>query len=138
MGVRCAGSQTLEGVDAELVGYSLFDAVTLDDFPRLHIVRQDDPLLPDGATGFLDRAQAPHPLRLARPEREACSVRAVEDVPARDPGRDLDLLSSPRAERPGHLGPPLVDHVRPKSRWSLPRSKPTTASPSMTVIGVDR
>src|SRR3990170_4897701 len=89
-----------KGVGAELVGDALADAMALDDVPRLDGIGQDHDLIPHGAARLLDLAHRPRPVPFARPERQARSVGAVEEVSALDPGRDLDLLRSPPPPSP--------------------------------------
>jgi hypothetical protein len=72
----------------------LLGAVALDDVARLGGVGQDDALVPDGAARRLYLSNRPDAFSLARPEREAGSVGAVEDISAADPGRDRNLLPS--------------------------------------------
>jgi hypothetical protein len=154
----CRSIDLREGVRTELVSHPLFDAVALDDVPRLHVVREDDHLFPDGTACLLDLAHQPDAVPYAHPEREARSVRSVEPIADCDPRRDRDVLSSPLAERHRHPRPPLGRlnpprrkanggiptsgdrpiQAKPSSRSSFPRSKPTTASPSMMVTGVAR
>lgn len=74
--------------------HTLPDAGALDHVPGLNVVRQENHLSTDRTARRLDLSHRPHPVRLARPEREPRSVWAVEDVTARDPHRDLDLLPS--------------------------------------------
>lgn len=115
--------------------HTLPDAVALDHVPGLNVVRQENHLSTDRTARRLDLSHRPHPVRLARPEREPGSVRAAENLAAQDPGRDLDLL--PSAVAPCLLHAILPGAYDPLSRRSIfPRSKPTTTSPSMTVTGV--
>ena len=83
--------------------------MALDDVPRLDGIGQDHDLIPHGAARLLDLAHRPRPVPFARPERQARSVGAVEEVSALDPGRDLDLLRSPPTPSPWHtVYPPGV------------------------------
>ena len=66
-----------------------------DDVSGFDVVGQEHDLIPHGAARLLDLADCPDSVSLARPEREPCSVRAVEELAICDPGRDLDLLPSP-------------------------------------------
>src|SRR3972149_5388520 len=93
----------LKGVGAELVRDPLPDAVAFDHVTGLDGVGQEDRLAAHRAARPLDLGHAPHPIALARPEREPGSVRTVEDLTALDPRRDLDLLSSPRAQDLRHF-----------------------------------
>ena len=97
-----------KSIGTEIVGHALSRAMALDDVTRLHVVREDDHLIPYGAARLLDLGERPDAFLLARPEREARSVGAVEHVPTLDPGRDLDCLSSPPAEAPRHLPPSSI------------------------------
>lgn len=101
--------QLFEGVGAELVGHPLFHAVALNDVPRLHVIGEEHHLLTLGAARLLDLGDRPGAVPFARPEREARSVGAIEDFPARDPGRDLDGLPSPVAECSRHRLPHWAD-----------------------------
>ena len=131
---RRATREAHQGVGPELVGHALPDPVALDEVAGLDIIGQDHDLIADRAARRLDLADRPDPVALARPEREPGAVRAVEGLSASDPRRDLDLAPSARAPGRRHLLPP--GHASPRRRSSLPRSKPTTTSPSMTVTGV--
>src|SRR5574341_484523 len=95
----------LQGVRPELVSYSLLHAMALNDVARLDVIRENYRLFARGAARFLDFGHRPDAVPFARPERETRSVRAVEDVAALDPDRDLDLLPSPLAEDGRHNGP---------------------------------
>jgi hypothetical protein len=64
----------------------------------LDIIWKDHRFITHGAARLLHFSYRPLAHLFARPEREARSVRTVEDIPALDPGRDLDLLPSPVAE----------------------------------------
>ena len=88
-----------EGVGAELVSDPLPDSMAFDDVARLDVVGKDHGVIPHGTAGLLDRRHRPHPVALARPEREPRSVGTVEEVAVLDPDRDLDLL--PSALAPG-------------------------------------
>jgi len=81
--------------------------------------------------------------RAAQPVREACR-------PARGSGphpegmarsvRAIDQVAWPRGWRQGHRGAAvraaqLTHGRRPRSRWSRPRSNPTTTSPSTVMTG---
>ncbi len=89
--------QLYQGIGAEFVGHALPDAMALDHVTGLDVVGQDDRLVPYGTARLLHLPDRPLAVPFARPEREARSVRAVEQVAVRDPGRDLDLLPSPLA-----------------------------------------
>ena len=69
--------------------------MAFDDVAGLDVDGQDHDVIPYRAARLLDFADRPVPVSLARTEREPRSVGAVEEVPLRDPGRDLDLLPSP-------------------------------------------
>jgi len=97
-----------QGVGTELVRHPLFDTMALNDVARLHVVGQDQHLVPDRAACFLYLGHGPHAVLFAHPERKASSVGAVEDVTASDPGRDRNLLPSPCAKRLRHRSSPSV------------------------------
>ena len=84
-----------QGISPELVGHTLPDAVAFDDIARLNLVRQDHDITPHGAARLLHLGHRPSSILLARPEREPRSIRAVKELTACDPRRDLDLLPSP-------------------------------------------
>jgi hypothetical protein len=60
----------------------------------LNIIGQEDHFSTDSAARSFDLSHAPHPVHLARTEREPGSVGAVEEITALDPSRDLNLLPS--------------------------------------------
>jgi hypothetical protein len=110
--------------------------MALDDVPRLDVIGQDHDVIPRGAARLLNLGDRPLAVLNARPERQARSVGAVEEVPVPDPGRDLDLLASPTAPGLRHTVYPPGVLRQAKQRSIFPRSNPTTTSLSITVTGV--
>jgi hypothetical protein len=79
--------------------------VALDDVAGSHIIGKEHHFLAHGATRLLDLSDRPGAVLFARPEREPCSIGAVEGTPIRDPGRDLECPPSPLAECRWHPSP---------------------------------
>lgn len=76
--------------------------MALDEVAGFDVIGQEDQLVPDRAARLLDLADRPDAVRLDRPQRKPCAVRAVEHVTTLDPGRDLDLLPSAGAPDLAH------------------------------------
>ena len=108
-----------KGVGAELVGDALADAMALDDVPRLDVIGQNHDVIAHRAACLLNLGDRPLAVLNARPERQARSVRAVEEVSTLDPGRDLDLLPSPLAPGFRHPVSPSAGLLQPQKALNL-------------------